>query len=193
MFFCKKSLHGLKQFPSQWYKRFDKCMIENGFSRSKYDSCVYMREVSGGSLLYLLLYVDDMLVIAKDMLEVKEVKDMLKRELEMKYIGATMKILGMKIIRDRTKQRLYLSGEKYIERVLERFHMSDVKPVSTPLALQTKLFKMDCPRSKEDNDYMSSVLYANGGEKCAMIGTRLGIAQAVSGISTYMANSGKAY
>ena len=68
----KKSLYGLKQSPWQWYKWFDKYMIENGFSRSEYDSCVYMREVKDGSLLYLFLYVNDMLVIAKDMFEVKK-------------------------------------------------------------------------------------------------------------------------
>ena len=84
-----------------------------------------MREVSGGSLLYLLLYVDDMLVIAKDMFEVKKVEKMLKGEFEMKDLWTAKRILGMKITRDRDKERLYLSQEKYIARVWERFHMDD--------------------------------------------------------------------
>ena len=136
-------------------------MIEKGFLRSEYDSSVYTREVSSGSLLYLLLYVDDMLVIAKDMFEVKKVKEMFKVEFEMKDLGATKKILGMEISRDREKGRLYLSQEKYIERVLERFHMDTAKPIATPFALQTRLSKEDCSRTKEDNEFMSLVLYSN--------------------------------
>jgi hypothetical protein len=61
----KKSLYGLKQSPRQWYKRFDSFMISHGFKRSDYDSRVYLKTVNG-SAIYLLLYVDDMLIAAKD-------------------------------------------------------------------------------------------------------------------------------
>ena len=62
----KKSLYGLKQSPRQWYKRFDTFMLSQGFKRSNYDSCVYLKTVNG-STIYLLLYVDDMLIAAKSM------------------------------------------------------------------------------------------------------------------------------
>ena len=61
----KKSLYGLKQSSRQWYKRFDSFMLSNGFKRSDYDSCVYLKTVNG-SAIYLLLYVDDMLIAAKE-------------------------------------------------------------------------------------------------------------------------------
>jgi hypothetical protein len=61
-----KSLYGLKQFPKKWYKIFDSFMISNGFQRSQYDSCVYLKFISG-SPAYLLLYVDDMLIASKSM------------------------------------------------------------------------------------------------------------------------------
>ena len=60
----KRALYGLKQSPRQWYKRFDLFMLAHGFKRSNYDSCVYIKFVNG-SLIYLLLYVDDMLIAAK--------------------------------------------------------------------------------------------------------------------------------
>ena len=60
----KKSLYGLKQSPRQWYKRFDSFMISQGFKRSDYDSCVYLKTIEG-STNYLLLYVDDMLIAQK--------------------------------------------------------------------------------------------------------------------------------
>ena len=60
----KKSLYGLKQSPRQWYKRFDSFILLHGFKRSEYGSCVYITIVDG-SPIYLLLYVDDMLIAAK--------------------------------------------------------------------------------------------------------------------------------
>ncbi|GAA0142464.1 transmembrane signal receptor [Lithospermum erythrorhizon] len=51
----KKSLYGLKKSLRQWYKRFDSYMIEIGYLRSPYDSCVYYNKVKGGSFIYLVL------------------------------------------------------------------------------------------------------------------------------------------
>ena len=74
----KKFLYGLKQSPRQWYLRFDTFMIEHGYSRSKYDSCVYHRKLNDGSFIYLLLYVGDMLIAAKEMSKVDKLKAQLK-------------------------------------------------------------------------------------------------------------------
>ncbi|GJT44656.1 retrotransposon protein, putative, ty1-copia subclass [Tanacetum coccineum] len=113
-YICKlhKSLYGLKQSPRQWYKRFDSFMVKHGFSRSAYDCCIYHKKAPSGSLIYLLLYVDDMLVVAKDMKEVKKLKMLLNTEFDMKDLGAARKILGMEIIRDR-KMIEYMSRIPY--------------------------------------------------------------------------------
>jgi hypothetical protein len=103
-----KSLYGLKQSPRQWYRRFDSFMISHGFKRSDYDSCVYLKIVNG-STIYLLLYVDDMLIAAKDKSEIAKLKAQLNLEFEMKDLGAAKKILGVEIIRDRKSGMLYLS------------------------------------------------------------------------------------
>ncbi|KAK1652805.1 hypothetical protein QYE76_070610 [Lolium multiflorum] len=103
----KRSLYGLKQSPRQWYK-----------------SCVYIKFVNG-SPIYLLLYVDDMLIAAKSMKEITTLKNQLSSEFEMKDLGPAKKILGMEIKRDRKSSLLFLSQEKYIEKVLHRFNMHD--------------------------------------------------------------------
>ena len=66
MCLLKKSLYGLKQSPRQWYKRFDTFMISHKFMRNQYDSCVYFKTLPDGLFIYLLLYVDDMLIAAKN-------------------------------------------------------------------------------------------------------------------------------
>ncbi|KAH9778820.1 Integrase catalytic domain-containing protein [Citrus sinensis] len=61
----KKSLYGLKQSPRQWYLRFDEFMVTHGFMRCSYDCCVYYKLLKDDLYIYLLLYVDDMLIACK--------------------------------------------------------------------------------------------------------------------------------
>jgi hypothetical protein len=109
-FVCKlkRSLYGLKQSPRQCYKKVDSFMMAHGFKRYTYDSCVYIKFVDG-SPIYLLLYVDDMLIAAKGKKEITTLKAQLGSEFEMKDLGAAKKILGMKITRDINSGLLFLS------------------------------------------------------------------------------------
>ncbi|RVX05834.1 Retrovirus-related Pol polyprotein from transposon TNT 1-94 [Vitis vinifera] len=160
----KKSLYGLKQSPRQWYKRFVTFMIgneSNDYHRSEYDNCVYHKKLFDGSFIYLLLYVDDMLIAYKNMFEINMSKTQLQREFEMKDLGTAKKILGMEIHRDQKVGKLYLSQKNYIEKVLERFGMQGLKPVSTLLVAHFKLSNALSPQTKEKREYMSHVPYAN--------------------------------
>ena len=139
----KKSLYGLKQSPRQWYKRFDAFMTTHGFSRSAFDSCVYHKKMSGNSMIYLLLYVDDMLIAANNITEINILKKPLSKEFDMKDLGVAKKILGMEISRENGV--VHLSQKRYIRKVLERFNMDTSKPVSTPLASHFKLLELQMP------------------------------------------------
>uniref|UniRef100_A0A2N9HZR4 CCHC-type domain-containing protein n=1 Tax=Fagus sylvatica TaxID=28930 RepID=A0A2N9HZR4_FAGSY len=189
----KKSLYGLKQSPRQWYKRFDSYMIQIGYTRCEYDCCVYVRILEDGSYIFLLLYVDDMLIAAKSMCEVNRLKSLLHKEFEMKDLGAAKKILGMEIRRDREARKLWLSQKNYIRKVLEKFSMLDAKPVSTPLANHFRLSGSQCPKNEEEIENMSKVPYASavGCLMYAMVCTRPDLAHAVSTVSRYMANPGR--
>ena len=82
-----------------------------------------------GSLMMVLLYIDDMLIAAKDISKVDKLKVQLKQEFKIKDLGAAEKILGMKIHRNRQEGKLFLFQKKYSEKVLERFGMLDAKSV----------------------------------------------------------------
>ncbi|KAK3009893.1 hypothetical protein RJ639_012982 [Escallonia herrerae] len=73
------------------------------------DHGVREKRLAGTSHIYLLLYVDDMLIAAKSMSVVDDLKEQLKREFEMKDLGSAKRILGMKIQRDLPARILYLS------------------------------------------------------------------------------------
>ncbi|GJU90064.1 retrovirus-related pol polyprotein from transposon TNT 1-94 [Tanacetum coccineum] len=127
----KKSLYGLKQSPRQWYKRFDKYMMSNGFKRISYDSCVYYRSYAPGEYIYLLLYVDDMLIACKSKAEIGSTKSLLKKEFDMKELGEAKKILDYG------------------------------KSVKMPFGEHFKLSLKDCPVRDCDVERISKVPYAN--------------------------------
>jgi hypothetical protein len=189
----KKSLYGLKQSPRQWYKRFDSYMIKIGYSRCEYDYCVYVKSLDDGSFIFLLLYVDDMLIAAKSIFEVNKLKVLLSKEFDMKDLGVAKKILGMEIRRDRDAKKLRQSQAGYVRKVLERFSMENAKPVSTPLANHFRLSTSQCPKTVEETEDMSKVPYASsmGCLMYAMVCTRPDLAHAMSVVSKYMANPGK--
>ena len=83
-------------------------MLSHGFKRSEFDSCVYIKFVNG-SPIYLLLYVDDMLIAAKSKKDIAALKSQLSSEFEMKDLGAAKKILGMEITHDKNYGFLFLS------------------------------------------------------------------------------------
>uniref|UniRef100_A0A3Q7JMW7 Reverse transcriptase Ty1/copia-type domain-containing protein n=1 Tax=Solanum lycopersicum TaxID=4081 RepID=A0A3Q7JMW7_SOLLC len=111
----------------------------------------------------------------------------------MKDLGAARKILGMEIIRDRERRKLFLSQRSYIKKVLARFGMSSSKPIDTPSAANIHLTAMFAPQSEEEKEYMSRVPYASavGSLMYAMVCTRPDLAHAVSVVSRFMGQPGK--
>ena len=105
----KRSLYGLKQSPRQWYKQFDSYMIQIGYSHCEYDCCVYVKCLDDDSFIFLLLYVDDMLIAAKNQYDVMELKALLGKEFDMKDLSDAKKILGMEIHKDKGSRKLWLS------------------------------------------------------------------------------------
>ena len=73
VFRLKKSMYGLKQSPRMWYKKIDTYMLGLGFTRSKEDHYVHFKLI-GDHLIYLVLYVDDMLLIGNNKEIIQDVK-----------------------------------------------------------------------------------------------------------------------
>src|ERR1044072_1787129 len=105
----KRFLYGLNQSPRKWYKRFDSYMLNIGYRRCDYDCCVYVRSLDDGSFIFLLLYVDDMLIAVNHWNDVNDLKTKLSREFDIKDLGEAKKILGMEILKDRGSKKLWLS------------------------------------------------------------------------------------
>ena len=104
----KNSLYGLKQSPRIWYQKFDTFIWGIDFTRSKANHCVYFKLI-GDHVIYLVLYVDDMLLVGNDKEIIRDLKTQLSSKFDMKDLGATNYILGMEIKRDQEKRKLWLN------------------------------------------------------------------------------------
>jgi len=102
-----------------------------------------------------------MLIDARNMTHVQKLKPQLKKEFGMKNLGEVKKILGMKITRDRSSCRLWLSQENYVPKMLERFNMKEARQVTTLWTSHFKLSSKQSPQSPKEEEKMSRVPYAS--------------------------------
>ncbi|CAM8876646.1 unnamed protein product [Rhodiola kirilowii] len=188
----RKSIYGLKQSPRQWNKKFDSCMLDLRFIRSKYDTCLYLKRVKNNAPLFVLLYVDDLLLISSSLSDIKMIKSGLQKHVDMKDLGIAQKILGVKITRDRTNGVICLSQSDYFSKVLDKFAIVNVKSNFIPLGGHLVFSKKDCPKTEQERMNMMNVPYdvAVGSIMYGMICTRPDLAFFISVLSRYMSDPG---
>ena len=98
---CKlnKFIYSLKQASHQWYYNFHQVITSYGFEANAIDECAY-HKLSGSKYLFLVLYVDDILLASSDIDFLQETKKFLTKNFEMKNLGKTSFVLHIKILRD---------------------------------------------------------------------------------------------
>src|SRR5215216_7431477 len=106
---CKlqRSIYGLVQASRSWNICFDKVIKEYGFIQTFGEACIY-KKVSGSSIAFLLLYVDDILLIGNDIEFLDGIKGYLNKNFSMKDLSEAAYILGIKIYRDRPRRLIRL-------------------------------------------------------------------------------------
>jgi ATP-binding cassette subfamily B (MDR/TAP) protein 1 len=122
---------------------------------------VFIRRFSGDDYIILLLYVDDILFVGKNASMIAKLKKELSKSFSMKDLGPAKCIVDMRIERGRKFNKLYLSQEKYFEKVLHKFKMDKVREVSCPLAAHFKLSKKQYLSTEKMEKVMHNVPYAS--------------------------------
>jgi hypothetical protein len=105
----------------------------------------------------------------------------------MKDLGEASYVIGIEIHRDRQQKMLRLSQRAYIEKVLERFKMSDCKSSVEPISKGERFSKDQCPKNELEQQQMKSIPYASavGSPIYAQVCTRPDIALAVGMLGRY--------
>lgn len=135
---CKldKALYGLKQAPRAWYSRLSGKLYELGFKSSKADTSLFLYN-KGGVTIYLLVYVDDIIVASSVPSVTTALLQDLTKEFALEDLGDLHYFLGIEV--SKVANGLILTQEKYANDILSRVGMKDCKPVSTPLLTSEKL------------------------------------------------------
>jgi hypothetical protein len=180
---CKllKSLYGLKQTPKQWHEKFDRTLTSASFVVNEADKCVYYR-YGGGKGVILCLYVDDIRILGMSLDVIKETKDFLSNNFEMKDLGETDVILNIKLLRE-GNGRVTLVQSHHVEKVLSRFGYSECEPAPTPYD-PSKLTKKNRRITRDQLRYsqiIGSLMYLASA-------TRPDISFAVSKLSHFVSN-----
>ncbi|KAK1594668.1 hypothetical protein QYE76_008240 [Lolium multiflorum] len=190
---CKlqRSIYGLKQASQSWNLRFDRVIKDFGFIRTHGEACIY-KKVSGSSVAFLILYVDDILLIGNDIELLSSVKGYLNKSFSMKDLGEAAYILGIKIYRERSRRLIGLSQITYLDKNLKKFRMDESKKGFLPMLPGKVLSKTQGPATADERERMSKIPYASavGSIMYAMLCTRPDIAHAVSLTSRYQSDPG---
>ncbi|KAL0402063.1 UNVERIFIED_CONTAM: Retrovirus-related Pol polyprotein from transposon RE2 [Sesamum latifolium] len=160
----QRSIYGLKQASRSWNKYFDEVIRGYDFIKNDYDPCIY-KKISGSSVAYLVLYVDDILLIGNDVKMLGDLKAWLSTQFSMKNMGEASYILGIKIYR-----------------VL-------------PMRHGIKLSKKQSPKTDEELKRMSNIPYAStvGRIQYVVQCTRPDVTYTLSVTSRYQACTGEAH
>ena len=187
----KKSIYGLKQASHQWYYKFHQVIILSGFKMNMVDDCIY-HKFSGSKHIYLVLYVDDILLATNDIDMLHETKRFLSKKFEIKDLGDAS-FMFIQIHRDRSQGILGLSQKSYIEKILKRFGMHDYKPGDTPVAKGDKFSLSQGPKNNFEIQEMQQIPYASaiGSLMYALVCTRPDIAYIIGMLGKYLSNLGK--
>lgn len=190
----RKSIYGLKQSGRAWNEKLNRVLIDIGLKRGDVDQCIYHR-ISENKMIFLTIYVDDVLIFTNDIDQLNHVKRELSKNFKMTDMGIATSILGIRLTRDATKHTITIDQSQYIADVLERFGMDQSKPISTPVDTNQQVSAKMCPSTENDVQEMSKIPYmqAIGSLLFAAQITRPDICFAVNLLSRYGANPGKAH
>jgi len=113
-----KSLYGLKQAPRVWFQLLKSFLEEQGFTLLQSEVCVAVKIIDG-QLVFIPLYVDDLILFAPNMKLINEMKKMFFERFEMKDLGELHYILGWEVTRNRSERTIFINQRKYATSVLE--------------------------------------------------------------------------
>ena len=146
-------------------------------------------------MTFLLLYVDDILLLGNDVPMLQENKESLERCFAMKDLGEAAFILGIRICSDRSRRLIGLSQSAYIDKVLKRFNMDAAKKGVLPLSHKFRLSKTQNPMSVDERSRMDKIPYASaaGSIMYAMICTRSDVCYDLNITSIYQSDPGESH
>ena len=181
----RKSLYGLKQAPRAWNTRLRQELKGMGFTASDADPSLFTAQLKSGTA-YILVYVDDMLLVAQTLTDIQSIKDRLTNIFKLTDLGEARYFLGWSLHRDRQANTLKVTQERLATELINRYGLKEGKTKGIPMPTSIRLepateHNMLDKESYRYSELVGSLLYLS-------VCTRPDISQAVGVLSRYMAN-----
>jgi histone deacetylase 1/2 len=179
---CKlnKALYGLKQASRAWHRTLKTKIESLGFTESTADPGLFVK--TSPHPVYLLIYVDDILVITGDATALASTKTQITTAFDTRDLGPATFFLGIDIVRDRATKTIKLTQTRHTTDLLSKFNMDNSKPFDTPSSIALKLTAEGERLDTMEHPYstlIGSLMYL---ASC----TRPDIAQPVGALARYM-------
>ncbi|KAF4310846.1 Integrase catalytic core [Botryosphaeria dothidea] len=181
----KKALYGLKESPALWQKHFQATLKDLGLEPVPDAPCLYANEH-----LFVFFFVDDIIMAfpKKDKPFAHVFEQDLFQRYEMRKMGEVQWFLALRIVRDRSKQLLWLSQESYLTSLKAKYNVKESQ-ITTPLPADEPLTpNEDSHATPQDIHTFQSKM---GSAQFAAISTRPDIGHACSALSAYLTNPSK--
>ena len=179
---CKlyKSIYGLKQTSHSWNKHFDQTVKSFDFNQNEDELYVY-KKVQEGMVVFMVLYVNDILFIGNDVVLLSSIKIWLSTQFSMKDLGEVQCILGSKVLIDCKNRKLTLSQATYIEKLLVKHVIQD----------EILLSQDQCLKTPEEKECIQTIYYvfSMGSLMYAMLCIKLDICFIMGIVSRYQSRS----
>ena len=176
----KKSLYGLKQSGRNWHSVIHEFFLENNFTQSTVDPCVYIRRIEDG-IIIILVWVDDIVIAANLNNLMIEIKDALKGRFKMKELCAISFFLGIQFKQENGV--ITMSQSLYLTNILKKFDMALIKPRSTPCEINPSSYETE---TEDDEEPTSKYREMVGSLVYAMTSTRPDLSFVVTKLSQHL-------
>ncbi|KAK1626770.1 hypothetical protein QYE76_001085 [Lolium multiflorum] len=131
-----KALYGLKQAPRAWYEHLKELLVDRGFDVGLIDPTLFTKRVNG-ELFVCQLYVDDIIFGSTNQAFNDEFSKLMTNRFEMSMMGEMKFFLGFEI--KQLREGTFINQAKYLQDMLKRFKMTELKGVATPMVTKCHL------------------------------------------------------
>ncbi|GJV70143.1 putative RNA-directed DNA polymerase [Tanacetum coccineum] len=133
-----KALYGLHQAPRAWYERLSTFLLKHGYRRGAIDKTLFIKK-DRRDIMLVQVYVDDIIFGSTKPSMVKDFEELMQKEFKMSSMGELTFFLGLQV--KQTTAGIFLSQDKYVKDILNKFDFRTIKPASTPIEAHKSLGK----------------------------------------------------
>ncbi|GJX81829.1 putative ribonuclease H-like domain-containing protein [Tanacetum coccineum] len=150
----EKALYGLHQAPKAWYETLSTYLLDNGFQRGKIDKTLFIKR-DKSDIMLVQVYVDEIIFGSTRKKMCTEFEKMMHKNFQMSSMGELTFFLGLQV--KQKEDGIFISQDKYVNEILNKFGFSYVKTASTPIKTHKTLLRDEKGEDVDEHLYRSMI------------------------------------